>query len=240
MLKRTLREYKADNLGDLAAALTYYGVLAIFPMLIVVVSLLGLLGHSVTQSLITEPRQGGAVSDPRQIFTKAIQNIQSHRSTAGVLFIVGLIARVVVGLELHRRVHACLERRLGRRGRTADLDHAPTALGVTLITVVLLTITAAAVVFTGGLADQLGNLIGVGHSAVTIWDIAKWPVLLLVVAFILAILYWASPNVRQPGFRWVTPGGLIAVALWVLASGAFASTSRTSRPTTRPTERWPR
>ena len=72
------------------------------------------------------------------------------------------------------------------------------------------------------MADQLGNVIGVGHSAVTIWDIAKWPVLLLVVAFILAILYWAAPNVRQPGFRWVTPGGLIAVGLWVIASGAFA------------------
>jgi membrane protein len=95
-------------------------------------------------------------------------------------------------------------------------------LAVTLVTVVLLTVTAAAVVLTGGLADQLGNVIGVGHSAVTIWDIAKWPVLLLVVAFILAILYWAAPNVRQPGFRWVTPGGLVAVGLWVIASGGFA------------------
>ena len=81
----------------------------------------------------------------------------------------------------------------------------PLRLAVTLVTVVLLTVTAAAVVLTGGLAEQLGNVIGVGHSAVTIWDIAKWPVLLLVVAFILAILYWAAPNVRQPGFRWVRP-----------------------------------
>lgn len=90
VLKRTLREYKADNLGDLAAALTYYGVLAIFPMLIVVVSLLGLLGHSVTQSLIQNLGKA-APSDARQIFTSAIQNIQSHRSTAGILFVVGLV-----------------------------------------------------------------------------------------------------------------------------------------------------
>ncbi|MGH2883297.1 MAG: YihY/virulence factor BrkB family protein, partial [Solirubrobacteraceae bacterium] len=90
VLKRTLREYKADNLGDLAAALTYYGVLAIFPVLIVVVSLLGLLGHSVTQWLIQNIGKA-APSDARQIFTHAIENIQSHRSTAGVLFVVGLV-----------------------------------------------------------------------------------------------------------------------------------------------------
>ncbi len=221
VLKRTLREYKADNLGDLAAALTYYGVLAIFPMLIVVVSLLGLLGHSVTQSLITNLGKA-APSDARQIFTKAIQNIQSHQSTAGVLFIVGLIAALWSASSyiaaFMRASNVVWDVEEGRPIWTT----LPLRIGVTLITVILLTITAAAVVFTGGLADQVGNLIGVGHSAVTIWDIAKWPVLLLVVAFILAILYWASPNVRQPGFRWVTPGGLIAVALWVLASGAFA------------------
>jgi membrane protein len=221
VLKRTLREYKADNLGDLAAALTYYGVLAIFPMLIVVVSLLGLLGNSVTHSLIQNLAKA-APSDARQIFIRAIQNIQSHRSTAGVLFVVGLAlalwsasgyiaafmraSNVVWDVEEGRPIWTTL----------------PLRLAVTLITVVLLTVTAAAVVFTGGLAKQLGKVIGVGHSAVTIWDIAKWPVLLLVVAFILAILYWAAPNVRQPGFRWVTPGGLSAVALWVVASGAFA------------------
>jgi membrane protein len=221
VLKRTLREYKADNLGDLAAALTYYGVLAIFPMLIVIVSLLGLLGHSVTQSLIANLGKA-APSDARQIFTSAIQNIQSHRSTAGVLFIVGLLAALWSASSyiaaFMRASNVVWDVEEGRPMWTT----VPLRIGVTLITVILLTITAAAVVFTGGLADQIGNVIGVGHSAVTIWDIAKWPVLLLVVAFILAILYWASPNVRQPGFRWVTPGGLIAVALWVLASGAFA------------------
>jgi membrane protein len=221
VLKRTLREYKADNLGDLAAALTYYGVLAMFPMLIVVVSLLGLLGHSVTQSLITNLGKA-APSDARQIFTSAIRNIQSHRSTAGVLFIVGLLTALWSASSyiaaFMRASNVVWDVEEGRPIWTT----LPLRIGVTLITVILLTITAAAVVFTGGLADQIGNVIGVGHSAVTVWDIAKWPVLLLVVAFILAILYWASPNVRQPGFRWVTPGGLMAVGLWVLASGAFA------------------
>jgi membrane protein len=88
--------------------------------------------------------------------------------------------------------------------------------------VLLLTAGALAVVITGALAGQVGKLLGVGGSAVTAWDIAKWPVLLLVVGVMFAILYWASPNVKQPGFRWLTPGGLFAVAVWVLASAAFA------------------
>jgi membrane protein len=221
VLKRTLREYKADNLGDLAAALTYYGVLAIFPMLIVLVSLLGLLGHSVTQSLI-QNLGNAAPGAARQIFTSAIQNIQANKGTAGILFIVGL----AVALWSASSYVAAFMRASNvvwdvPEGRPI-WKTIPVRLAVTAITVVLLTLMAVAVVFTGGLARQLGNVIGVGSSAVTIWDIAKWPVLLLVVALILSILYWAGPNVRQPGFRWVTPGGLIAVALWVLASAAFA------------------
>jgi membrane protein len=93
---------------------------------------------------------------------------------------------------------------------------------VTLVAVVLLTLSAVAVVFTGSLASKLGNLIGVGPTAVQIWDIAKWPVLALVVVVILASLYYSGPNVRQPSFRWVTPGGMVAVILWALASAAFA------------------
>ena len=175
----------------------------------------------MTQTLIQNLGKA-APGDTRQIFTSAIQNIQSHQSTAGVLFVVGLVVALWSAsgyiAAFMRASNVVWDVEEGRPISTTI----PLRLGVTLITVVLLTASAAAVVFTGGLAEQVGNVIGVGHSAVTIWDIAKWPVLLLVVAFILAILYWAAPNVRQPGFRWVTPGGLIAVLLWVLASGAFA------------------
>ena len=98
----------------------------------------------------------------------------------------------------------------------------PVRVGVTVVLVVLLAISALAVALTGGLAKQVGDLVGVGSSAVTVWDIAKWPVLLLVVGIMFAILYWASPNVKQPGFRWITPGGLLAVVISLLASGGFA------------------
>lgn len=98
----------------------------------------------------------------------------------------------------------------------------PMRLAVTAVTVILLVVSCVAVVLTGGPARQVGNLIGVGSSVVTIWDIAKWPVLVLIVSLILAILYWAAPNVKQPKFRWISPGGILAVAVWLLASGAFA------------------
>jgi membrane protein len=90
------------------------------------------------------------------------------------------------------------------------------------VTVLLLTLTSVAVVLTGALARQVGKLAGIGSAAVTIWDVAKWPVLLVVVSCVLAILYWAAPNVRHRGLRWITPGGLLAVAVWLIASGAFA------------------
>jgi membrane protein len=221
VLKRTIREFKADNLTDLAAALTYYGVLAIFPLIIVLVSILGLIGQSVIQPLLQN--LGKVAPGPaKQIFTSAIQNIQSSRGTAGVLFIVGLAAALWSAsgyvAAFMRASNVVWDVKEGR----PIWKTLPVRLGVTLVTVVLLAISALAVVLTGGLAKQVGNLIGVGGSAVTVWDIAKWPVLLLIVALMLAILYYTAPNVRQPGFRWVTPGGILAVLLSVLASAAFA------------------
>ena len=98
----------------------------------------------------------------------------------------------------------------------------PVRLGVTVVMVILLALSSVAVVLTGGLARQAGKLLGVGSTAVSVWDIAKWPVLLGIVSLMFAILYWAAPNVRHPGFRWLSPGGIVAVAAWVIASAAFA------------------
>jgi membrane protein len=221
VLKRTIREFNADHLTDLAAALTYYGVLAIFPMLVVIVSLVGLLGHSVSQSLIHN-LSTVAPGTTKQILTNAIENIQRDRGASGVAFVIGLVAAMWSAsgyvAAFMRASNVVWDVEEGR----PFYKTMPVRLVVTLITVVLLTVSAAAVVFTGSLAAKLGNLIGVGSTAVQVWDIAKWPVLALIVVVILAILYYTGPNVRQPGFRWVTPGGILAVVLWVLASAAFA------------------
>ncbi len=221
VLKRTVKEYKADNLPDLAAALTYYGVLAIFPMLIVLVSVLGLIGTSVTQPLIDNLGKV-APGAAKQIFTSAITNIQNNQGTAGVLVIVGLAGALwsasgYVGAFM-RASNVVWDVEEGR----PIWKTIPVRLGVTVVTLLLLTAGAIAVTFTGGLARQVGNVIGVGNTAVQIWDIAKWPVLVVLVAVMLAILYYAAPNVKQPGFHWVTPGGLLAVLLWIAVSALFA------------------
>lgn len=221
VLKRTFKEYKADGLTDLAAALTYYGVLAIFPMLIVLVSLLGLIGHSATQPLI-ENLGKVAPGPAKEIFTSAIQNIQKSKGAAGILVIVGLAGALWSASSyiaaFMRASNVIWDVEEGR----PIWKTIPVRLVVTLITVLLLTLSAIAVVFTGSLAKQLGSVIGVSSGAVTIWDIAKWPVMILFVSLMLSILYYASPNVRQPGIRWVTPGGFFAVLLWIIASAAFA------------------
>jgi membrane protein len=220
-IKRTVSEFREDDLTDLAAALTYYGVLAIFPAIIALVSILGLVGHSATQPLI-ENLGSVAPGPARTIFTSAIENLQRSRGTAGIVFVAGLVAAlwsasgyVSAFMRASNTIYDVEE------GRPI-WKTVPVRLAVTLVLVLLLAASAVAVVLTGGLAKQVGDLIGVGSSAVAIWDIVKWPVLLLVVSLMFAILYWAAPNVKHPGFRWISPGGVVAVILWVIASGLFA------------------
>jgi membrane protein len=221
VLVRTVREFKADNLTDWAAALTYYGVLSIFPALIVLVSILGLIGQSATQPLIDN--LGKVAPGPaQQIFTSAIQGLQSSKGAAGVLFFVGLggalwSASGYIGAFM-RASNAIYEIEEGR----PFWKKRPIQLAVTMVMLILLVISAVAVVFTGGLAKQVGNVIGLGSTVVTVWDIAKWPVLIVVVSLMFSILYWAAPNVRHPAFRWLTPGGIFAVLVWIVASAAFA------------------
>ena len=220
-LKRTAKEFKEDNLTDWAAALTYYAVLAIFPALIVLVSILGLIGESATQPLIDN--LGAVAPGPaKEIFTSAIENLQGDQGAAGVLFVIGILGAlwsasgyVAAFMRASNSIYDMPE------GRPV-WKTLPVRVGLTVVLLVLLALSTIAVVLTGGLAEKVGDLIGLGSTAVTVWNIAKWPVLLLVVSFMFALLYWAAPNVKQPGFRWVSPGGILAVVGWLIASGAFA------------------
>jgi membrane protein len=221
VLKRTVTEFKEDNLTDWAAALTYYGILAIFPALLVLVSVLGLIGESATQPLIDN--LGSVAPGPAQdIFTSAIQNLQGSKGAAGIFFIVGLAGAlwsasgyVAAFMRASNSIYDIEE------GRPI-WKTLPTRVGLTLVLLVLLAISAIAVTLTGGLAKQVGGVLGLSDTAVTVWNIAKWPVLLLIVSFMFALLYWAAPNVKHPKFRWVSPGGVLAVIGWLIASLAFA------------------
>jgi membrane protein len=221
VLKRTFTEFKDDNLTDWAAALTYYGVLAIFPALLALVSVLGLLGESTTQSLIDNVEKA-APGPAREIAVSAIENLQKNSGAAGVLFIVGIAGAlwsasgyVAAFMRASNSIYDIGE------GRPI-YKTLPVRIGITIVLVILLAVTAIGVAVTGPLAQEVGDLVGLGGTAVEVWDIAKWPVLFLVVSFMFAFLYWAAPNAKQPGFRWVSPGGLLGVALWLVASAAFA------------------
>jgi membrane protein len=220
-LKRTGREFSEDNITDWAAALTYYSILAIFPALIALISVVGLLGHSATQALI-DNISSAAPGPAKAIFTSAIKNLQKNQGAAGVLFIVGLAGALWSAsgyvAAFMRASNAIYDIPEGR----PIWKTAPVRVGVTIVLLVLVAVSAIAVAVTGGLAKQVGNLIGVGSTAVQVWDIAKWPVLLLIVSFMFAFLYWAAPNVKHPKFHWLSPGGVLAVVVWIVASAAFA------------------
>ena len=149
-------------------------------------------------------------------------NLQKSQGTARVLFIVGLggalwsaSAYVAAFMRASNSIYDVEE------GRPI-WKTLPMRVGVTVVTVALLAVSAVAVAVTGPLAQQVGDVVGVGDAAVTVWDIAKWPVLIVIVSFMIALFYWAAPNVKQPRFKWLTPGGALAVVLWLLASAAFA------------------
>ncbi len=218
--KRALKEYKADDLQDRAAALTYFGIQSIFPGLLVLVSLLGVLGKSATQPLITN-LGNAAPASVRKIIMSDVTHLQNSHAAAGILGIAGIVLAlwsasnyVAAFMRASNVIYDVPE------GRPI-WKTAPIRLGVTLVTMILLVASAIIVVVTGALAQKVGNVLGLGSTAVTVWDIAKWPVLLIIIALILAILFWASPNARH-GFQWVSPGGIAAVVLWLAASGLFA------------------
>jgi membrane protein len=218
--RRTVREFQEDFLTDRAAALTYYAIMSIFPALLVVVSLLGLIGKSATQPLVNN-LTGAIPGSAQHIIKSAVTNLQSQHGAAGLAAIIG----IVLGLWSASGYVAAFMRASNAiydvpEGRPV-WKTVPTRLGVTIAVLLLLVASAVIVVVTGGIAQRVGGTLGLGSVAVTVWDIAKWPVLLILVSLMFSILYWASPNAKQ-GFRWVSPGGVLAVVLWLIASAAFA------------------
>jgi membrane protein len=222
-VKRTVAEFKEDNLTDFAAALTYYAVLSIFPALIALVSIVGLVGDpkTVTNSL-TDVVTSIGPSSAAATFKGPIADITSSKGASGVLLVVGIVAALwtasgYVGAFM-RASNVVYEVEEGR----SIVKLRPLQMAVTLVLVVLLALVLSALVLTGPVAQQVGSAVGVGDTAVTIWDIAKWPVLLVAVLFMIALLYYASPNAKLRGFKWVTPGSVLAVVVWLVSSAGFA------------------
>ena len=207
---------------DWAAALTYYSVLSIFPALLVLVSLMGIVGDSATTPILDNLEHVGP-GPAHDIVDSGIKNVQNGQSAAGVL----LVTALAVALWTASGYVGAFMR---ASNAIYDVDEPrpmwktlPVRLGLTLVLLVLVAACGTAVVLTGGLAEQAGNLVGLGSTALDVWDVVKWPVLFLLVSFLFALLYWASSGgEHEGGFRLVTAGGLVAVLVWVAASAGFA------------------
>jgi membrane protein len=222
-VKRTVTEFKEDNLTDWAAALTYYSVLSIFPAIIALVSIVGLVGDpkTITKELTDIVSSIGPAS-AADTLKEPIENVTSSKGSAGILLIVGIAGALwtasgYVGAFM-RASNSIYEVEEGR----SFVKLRPLQMLVTLLLVLMLALVLLALVVTGPIAEQVGSALGVGDTAVTVWDIAKWPVLVVMVLFMFALLYYSAPNAKLRGFKWVTPGSLLAIVVWLVASAAFA------------------
>jgi membrane protein len=216
-------EFVDDGLTDWAAALTYYGLLALFPGLIALVSIVGLVGDpdSATET-ITEVVTALGPESAAQTFSGPIESVASDRGAAGVAFVGGLAVALwsasgYVGAFI-RASNVIYETPEGR----PFWKLRPLQIVVTLALVLFGVMLAVGLVLTGPVVDAIADPVGVSSTAVTLWNVAKWPVMAAIFILMVSFLYYASPNVKLRGFKWVTPGSLAAILVWALASAAFA------------------
>ncbi|TMR19185.1 YihY/virulence factor BrkB family protein [Nonomuraea turkmeniaca] len=221
VLKRTVAEFRDDRIQDLAAGLTYYAVLSVFPALIVLVAVFGLLGREDAAALV-----GNLVvlvpPEVRDLIVRGAAAAQGGGRVASVVAVAGLLLALWSAsgyvAAFIRAGNAIYDIEEGRPFWKVT----PLRIGLTVLATVLLAVGAIAVTLTGDLAHAVGDALGLGDAVVVTWNVLKWPLMVLVAAGLIMLLYWAAPNVRQPGVRWITPGSVLAVVLWVVVSAGFA------------------
>jgi membrane protein len=221
VVQKTLREFSKDQCTDIAAALTYYSVLAMFPAVIALLSLVSLVGQgpSTIKTLLDILKQVGADSVAKTLQGPLLE--LSNTPGAGFALVVGLLGALwsasgYVG-AFGRAMNRMYEIQEGR----PVWKLRPAMLLLTLVLVVLTAITLVGLVVSGPVAQAIGDTIGLGDAAVTVWGIAKWPVMLAIVVLIVGLLYWGTPNIRQPKFRWISIGAAVAILIWIVLSAAF-------------------
>ncbi|WP_314193415.1 YihY/virulence factor BrkB family protein [uncultured Arthrobacter sp.] len=219
--RKTMREFTADQCPDLAAGLTYYAIFSMFPALLALVSLLGIFGQAEkTTAALLEIVQGVAPGQAVEMIREPIQELTTSPA-AGFTLVIGLATAIWSAsgyvTAFGRAMNRIYEIDEGR----GFVKLRGTMLGVTVVSLIIVALLAAMLVISGPVAEAIGNVLGLGGVALTVWNIAKWPVIVALVIVVIAILYYATPNVRQPKFRWMSLGSLIALLIFVLASVGF-------------------
>ena len=222
--KRTFDQYRADGVTNLAAALTYRSVLSLFPGMIALVALLGVVGqYPQTFNAVLQIAGSIAPQSTVQTISGPVRHVITNKGGAGALLGVGLVATVwaasgYVG-TFSWAANVMWE---ARRGRSWYRQW-PFNIAVTLFALVLATFVLSALVLTGPVARAVGSQLGVGATALEVWSIAKWPAIVVVVTLMISGLYYIAPNVRPPSWRWLTPGAMLAVTAWAITSAGFGA-----------------
>jgi membrane protein len=222
-LKRTIAEFKDDNLLDWAAALTFFALLSLFPALLVMVALLGLFGqYPETIDSMAEILTGaGVAKETVDSIRSPVDDVVRQTGGAGALLGIGLLGAIwsasgYVG-AFRRASNAVYEIDEGR----PYWKLRPLQIALTIAAVLSISLIAFSVALTGAVAESAGDVLGIGDAAVTAWNIAKWPVLLVIASLIVAVLYWATPNVKQQ-FHLISPGSVLALLIWIVATLGFS------------------
>jgi membrane protein len=223
VLVRSVKGFMKDNCTDWAAALTYYGVLALFPALIVIVALVGLVsqGEQTVTTITSLAKDVGAGS---VVANESVVNIikgVTTQDSASVLLSFGLVGALwsasgYIGAftRASNAIYGVAEGRPIYKLR-------PLQLLVTAATLVLLAVVAVILIVSGPVTDAIGEALHLGDVPKTLWTIVKWPVLILVMLLLLAMMFWIAPNVQPPRFRWLTVGGFATLLTWAIVSFAF-------------------
>ncbi|MBT2520877.1 YihY/virulence factor BrkB family protein [Arthrobacter sp. ISL-28] len=219
--KKTLREFSQDHCPDLAAGLTYYAVLSLFPALLALVSLLGIFGQAEkTTAALLDIVQGIAPGTTTDMIREPIRELTTSPA-AGFTLVIGLATALWSASGYVNGFGRAMNRVYEVDEGRGFIKLRGTMLGVTVLSVVIVALLAAMLVISGPVAEAVGGVLGLGGVFLTVWNIAKWPVIILLVIAVIAILYYATPNVQQPKFRWMSIGSFIALMIFVLASLGF-------------------
>ncbi|MFI6256742.1 YihY/virulence factor BrkB family protein [Micromonospora zamorensis] len=226
VLVRSVQNFVNDNCSDWAAALTYYGVLALFPSAIVVVALVGLVsdGERTLDTVVDLANQVGAgsvLTNDEGGVVGVIRTVVLDQSNPKLLLSFGLLGALWSASGFIGAFTRASNAIYGVDEGRPVWKLRPIQIGLAAVTLVLLAVVALALIVSGPVTDAVGDLINAGGLARTVWSVAKWPVLAMIMMSLLSLLFWIAPNVRQPRFRWLTPGGAVALVSWAVASFGF-------------------
>jgi membrane protein len=222
VLRKTLREYSADQVNDLAAALTYYGTLAVFPAMLAFVSILGLFGNAKKTADAVLNLLSGLVPGSTLDAVEGPLDALTHSPAAGIGLAVGILGALLSASGYVRAFSRAMNRIYGIQEGRPFLKLRLITLAVTVVVIVAAVIAALLVVVSGPIATHIGQVLGLGDGVLVVWNILRWPVLVFIVILFLAVLYYATPNIRQPKFRWMSMGSLVGILVWAAASVGFA------------------